>query len=103
MKLMPLVCLHLQGLIMLLQCMQNVTFLSSAGGHMLLVSMIYMCLICKLWNGLDQHNKGKYQLHELDMLVQQLGKIGLLLAEVTTKVVSQKLLSSTCLHLFGLL
>lgn len=40
--------LHLQGLIMLLQSMQSVTFLFLVEAHTLPVSMIYMCLICKL-------------------------------------------------------
>lgn len=42
------VCLLLQGLIMLLQYMQNVISLFSVVVLMLLVSMICMFLICKL-------------------------------------------------------
>jgi len=41
-------CLHLQDLIMLLQYMPSVTFLFLVEAHMPPVSMICMCLICKL-------------------------------------------------------
>uniref|UniRef100_A0A2P2P5L1 Uncharacterized protein n=1 Tax=Rhizophora mucronata TaxID=61149 RepID=A0A2P2P5L1_RHIMU len=54
---------------MLLQFMPIATFLYLVGDHMLLALMICMCLICKLWNGLNLHNRGRYQLHELDMQV----------------------------------
>jgi hypothetical protein len=53
---------------MLLQCMQNGSFLSLVAAHMQPVSMTCMSLICKLWSGQDQHSKVMHQLQELDML-----------------------------------
>ncbi|KAI6684912.1 hypothetical protein NL676_030825 [Syzygium grande] len=61
------VFLLLQGLIMLLRYMQSVISSFSAGVHTLLVLMIYMSLICKLWNGQDPPSKVIYLLQGLDM------------------------------------
>lgn len=64
--------------------------------------MFYGLLPCWLhrWNGQDLHNKVRYRLHELDMQVLQLERIGSLLVVVTTRMVCSMLPSFFLFHSF---